>query len=101
MDQHVNAAWNCFKGRVPGLLDLVYISSLWERSPGRPRDTSEPVLAAYLAPATTWRFMGSASEIYFSAITPGAELEEGVITVVEVRSLTNSNPKRLSIKRDL
>ncbi|MGD0954648.1 MAG: hypothetical protein ABR985_20065, partial [Methanotrichaceae archaeon] len=76
----VNATWNGFKGRVPGLPDQSgYIFVLENGS------QSGPGMALNLSELQTFspidgleiHVNSSASEVYFAAITQGAMLEEG------------------------
>jgi len=97
----VNATWNGFKGRVPGLPDPSwYIFVLENGSQSRPRMTLKLSEQQTFSPTDGLEIHGnsSASEVYFAAITPRAVLEEGFIPVVDGQFTNEFNPKRWPIR---
>jgi hypothetical protein len=85
----VNATWNGFKGRVPGLPDqggYIYVLENGNQGgPGMELNLSE---LQTISPADGLEIHvnSSASEVHFAAITQGAMLEEGVTPVLTFNS---------------
>lgn len=93
----VNATWNGFKGRVPGIPDEGgYIFVLDNGSPRGPGMTLNLSYEQTFSPADGLEIQGnsSASQVHFAAITPGAVLDEGVLPVANSDLSINLTLKR-------
>lgn len=97
----VNATWNGYRGRVPGLLDEGgYIFVLENGEPAGSGMTLNLSQEESFSPTNGLEIHGnsSASQVYFAAITPGAVLEEGIIPVVNGEFTYRFDPKRMADK---
>jgi len=97
----VNATWNGFKGRVPGLPNEGgYIFVLENKTPDGPGITLNLSEQLGFSPTDGLEIHGnsSASEVYFAAIIPGAVLEEGKIPVADGKFTYKFDPKRMADK---
>ncbi len=95
----VNATWNGFKGRVPGLPDEGgYIFVMDNENSGRPGITLNLSGQQTLSPTDGLVIHGSSSgsQVYFAAITPGAVLEEGTIPVIDGEFIYKFNPQKMA-----
>lgn len=97
----VNATWSGYRGRVPGLPDEGgYIFVLENEKSGGPGMTLNLSGEQTFSPTEGLVINGnsSASRVYFSAIIPGAVLEEGTIPVVNGKFTYKFDPKRMADK---
>lgn len=100
----VNATWNGYKGRVPGLSENGGYIFVIERDNHDEWNRTGPGITLNLSgeeifsPAEGLEIQGnsSASQIYFTAITPGAVLEEGMIPVKDGRFTYHFDPARMA-----
>lgn len=97
----VNAIWNGYKGRVPGLPDsggyIFVLENGATNGPGLSLDMPED---QKFSPMDGLLIQGnsSASKVYFAVITPGAVLDEGVLPAVNGRFSYRFNPKAMADK---
>ena len=97
----VNASWNGYEGRVPGLPDEGgYIYVLENDNSSGPGMTLNLSGEQTFSPTYGLNIQGnsSATHVYFAAITPGAILEEGIIPVTDGRFVFKFDPKRMANK---
>lgn len=100
----VNATWNGYKGRVPGLSENGGYIFVIERDNHDEWNRTGPGITLNLSgeeifsPAEGLEIQGnsSASQIYFTAITPGAVLEEGMIPAKDGRFTYHFDPARMA-----
>ena len=97
----VNATWNGYQGRVPGLPDEGgYIYVLDSENSSGPGMTLNLSGEQTFSPTDGLDIQGnsSATHVYFAAIIPGAVLEEGIIPVVDGKFVYKFDPKRMADK---
>jgi len=97
----INATWNGYKGRVPGLPDEGgYIFVLENGDPGGPGMTLNLSGEQTFSPTSGLEIHGnsSASQVYFAAITPGAVLDQGIIPVSEGKFIYKFDPNKMADK---
>ena len=97
----VNATWNGFEGKVPGLPESGGWIFVLENgtSPGLGMTLSMPEIQTF-SPTAGLNITGqtSASKVYFAAIIPGAVLEQGILPVNNGEFHYNFDPQRMADK---
>jgi hypothetical protein len=98
---YVNATWNGFQGRIPGLLDAggwIYVIESGA-APGSGLSLSMPMQQTFSA-TSGLNITGqtSASKVYYAVIIPGAVLEEGVLQANNGTFTYYFNPQAMANK---
>ncbi len=97
----VNATWNGYQGRVPGLPESGgWIYVIENGSPLGPGLTLKMPQKQSFSPVTGLNVTGqtSAPKVYFAAIIPGAVLEQGVLPVNNDTFLYTFDPQKMANK---
>ncbi len=97
----VNATWNGHHGKIPGLPDSGgYIFVLENESRVGTGMTLNMPGKQIFSPTGSLEIQGnsSASKVYFTAITPGAVLDEGIIPVSNDKFIYMFDPKKMAQK---
>ncbi len=95
----VNASWNGYQGKVPGLPALGGWIFVLESgpAPGSGMTLAMPTIQTF-SPTAGFNVTGktTASKVYFAAIIPGAVLEEGVLPVDNGTFRYSFDPQRMA-----
>jgi hypothetical protein len=97
----INATWNGHPGRVPGLPeDGEYIFVLEKGDSTGPGLTLNLSSSQTFSPITGLEICGnsSASQVYYTAITPGAILDEGILPVKNGEFAYKFDPRKMADK---
>jgi len=98
---NVDATWNGYKGRVPGLPEdggWVFVTE--NEAPKGPGITLEMKEETHFSPVDGLVITGksTAAEVYFASVIPGAVLEQGNVPVKDGRFAFKFDPKRIADK---
>ncbi len=98
---NVNATWNGYRGKVPGLPDTGgWIYVIENDPPAGPGLTLKMPFQQTFSPTAGINVTGqtSASQVYYAAIIPGAILEQGILPVTNGTFQYQFNPQRMADK---
>jgi len=97
----VNATWNGYQGRVPGLPEAGGWVFVLENTPASEKgmQLNIPAIQTF-SPTAGLTITGNstASQVYYAAIIPGAVLEEGTINAANGKFTYNFNPQAMADK---
>jgi hypothetical protein len=98
---HVNATWNGYSGRVPGLPDAGGWIFVLENTPpqGTGMTLNLPTIQTF-SPTTGLTVNGTTtgSRVYYATIIPGAVLEEGTLQIINGTFSYSFDPQRMADK---
>jgi hypothetical protein len=97
----VDATWNGYKGKVPGMPESGgWIFVLENGDPPGPGMTLSMPVKQTFSPVTGFNVTGqtTASNVYYAAIIPGAVLEQGILPVSNGEFLYDFDPQRMADK---